>query len=243
MSNIYVFGSTAEKLSDKVTEFKPTPVEQPKKKGNYKANYNEGEKQEVYPFRTEEDLQKMHEYFISKKMWRNDLMFILGINIGLRAGDLLELTWGQVFPENRTEVANGVTVKEEKTDKWRTFYFNDSCKKAIIEYYAIFTAKGKIPTDDDYIFASRKGNSHIEVRPAGLILKKASQAVGITYNVGTHSMRKTFGYWQLKAHKDDAVFLCELQEMFNHSSPKITLRYCGLEAEKMEQYYNDVCLL
>lgn len=278
MSNIYVFGSTAEKLSDKVTEFKSTPVEQPKKKGNYKANYNEGEKQEVYPFRTEEDLQKMHEYFVSKKMWRNDLMFILGINIGLRAGDLLELTWGQVFPESRTEVANGITVKEEKTDKWRTFYLNESCKKAIVEYFDFLISDYNAKIEkyakamksykarnnmyeynrvkkqfdkcnyelenimDEYVFKSNKGG-HVEVRPAGLILKKASQAVGITYNVGTHSMRKTFGYWQLKAHKDDAVFLCELQEMFNHSSPKITLRYCGLEAEKMEQYYNDVCLL
>ena len=56
-------------------------------------------------------------------------------------------------------------------------------------------------------------------------------------------MRKTFGYWQLKAHKDDALFLCHLQEMFNHSSPQITLRYCGLAEEEMEQYYIDVNLL
>jgi len=243
MANLYVYGSAVRKEENNVVEFKPTIVEQPKKKGNYKANYKVDEKQEVYPFRTEEDLQKMHNYFVSNKKWRDDLMFVLGINVGLRAGDLLSLTWGQVFPESRDEVANGITVKEEKTDKWRTFYLNESCKKAIIEYYARFTVGGKIPEDSEYVFASRKGNNHIEVRPAGLILKKASQAVGITYNVGTHSMRKTFGYWQLKAHKDDAIFLCELQEMFNHSSPKITLRYCGLEAEKMEQYYNDVCLL
>ena len=61
--------------------------------------------------------------------------------------------------------------------------------------------------------------------------------------MGTHSFRKTFGYWQLKAHQNDAMFLCHLQEMFNHVTPKVTLRYCGLEDENMEQYYNDVCLL
>ena len=112
-----------------------------------------------------------------------------------------------------------------------------------MEYFGRYTEKGKIPGRDEYIFASRKGNGHIEVRPAGLILKKAAQAVGITYNVGTHSLRKTFGYWQLKAHQNDAIFLCHLQEMFNHATPKVTLRYCGLEDENMEQYYNDVCLL
>ena len=101
----------------------------------------------------------------------------------------------------------------------------------------------KKPAKNEYVFSSRKGDGHIEVRPAGLILKNAAKAVGIKYNVGTHSMRKTFGYWQLKAHKDDALFLCHLQEMFNHSSPQITLRYCGLAEEEMEQYYNDVNLL
>lgn len=239
----YISGTSALKEEKKVILFPVTKEqdnsEQPKKK---KGNYKEGEKQEVYPFRTEEDLRKMHNYFVEKKMWRNDLMFVFGINVGLRAGDLLALTWGQVFPENRTEIANSVEIKEDKTDKWRKFYLNSSCKNAILNYYTIFTANGTIPDDTDYIFASRKGG-HIEVRPAGLILKKAAKAVGIKYNVGTHSMRKTFGYWQLKEHQDDAMFLCELQEMFNHSSPKITLRYCGLEAEKMEQYYNEVNLL
>ena len=74
-------------------------------------------------------------------------------------------------------------------------------------------------------------------------LKRIQQEVGITFNVGTHSLRKTFGYWQLKAHQDDAMFLCHLQEMFNHATPKVTLRYCGLEDENMEQYYNDVNIL
>lgn len=241
----YINGTSALKEdSEKIIPF-PSSREQvvetqpAKKKGNYK----EGEEQRVYPFKTEEDLQKMHNYFVEKKMWRNDLLFIVGVNVGLRAGDLLELTWGQVFPDNYSEVANGIRIKEEKTDKWRTFYLNESCKKAFLEYFERYTEKGKIPGSDEYIFASRKGNGHIEVRPAGLILKKAAQAVGITYNVGTHSLRKTFGYWQLKAHQNDAMFLCHLQEMFNHATPKVTLRYCGLEDENMEQYYNDVCLL
>lgn len=237
----YINGTSALKEENKkIIHFTVKHVEeQPKKKGNYK----EGEEQRVYPFKTEEDLQKMHNYFVEKKMWRNDLLFVVGVNVGLRAGDLLKLTWGQVFPDNYSEVANAIRIKEEKTGKWRTFYLNESCKKAILKYFKQYIRNGEIPGRDEYIFKSRKGNGHLEVRPAGNILKKAAKEVGITFNVGTHSLRKTFGYWQLKAHQDDAMFLCHLQEMFNHATPKVTLRYCGLEDENMEQYYNDVNIL
>ncbi len=234
----YINGTSALK-EDKVIEFPGIEKEQPKRKGNYKR----GKKQEVYPFKTQEELDKMHNYFVEKKMWRNDLLFIVGINVGLRAGDLLALTWGQVFPENYLEVTSMIEIYEEKTEKPRKFFLNDSCKRAFKEYFKKYTAKNGIPGRNEYIFASRKGDGHIQVRPAGLILKNAAKAVGITFNVGTHSLRKTFGYWQLKAHQNDVMFLCHLQDMFNHSSQAITLRYCGLRDEDMEQYYNDLCLL
>lgn len=237
----YINGTSALKEeNEKVVNFPEKYVEtQPKKKGNYK----EGEEQRVYPFKTEKDLQKMHNYFVEKKMWRDDLLFVVGVNVGLRAGDLLKLKWGQVFPDNYSEVANAIRIKEGKTGKWRTFYLNESCKKAILKYFKQYIGRGKMPGMGEYIFKSRKGDGHLEVRPAGKILKDAAKEAGITFNVGTHSLRKTFGYWQLKAHQDDAMFLCHLQEMFNHSTPKITLRYCGLEDENMEQYYNDVNIL
>lgn len=269
----YINGTSAVKIIQfpKKEENIKVVEPQPEKKGNYKV----GEKQEVYPFRKEEDLQKMHNYFVEHKQYRDDLMFVVGVNVGLRAGDLLSLKWGQVFDDNG-EIVNGITIKEEKTGKFRTFYLNNACKNAIIGYYDILMCEYETKIAkyekkrksyrsisnsymeltekienlqsecenirDEYIFKSNKGG-YVDVRPAGLILKKAAKAVGIKYNVGTHSMRKTFGYWQLQAHADDAIFLCELQEMFNHSSPKITLRYCGLESEKMEGYYNDVNLL
>lgn len=202
------------------------------KKGNYKV----GEKQEVYPFKSKEDLNAMHNYFISNNQPRNDMMFIVGINVGLRAGDLLSLRWDMVIGEDG-EVVDGVTVREEKTNKYRTFYFNASCKNVLGSYY-----KEKRPDLHSYIFKSQKGD-FLSVRSACKILKTAAKGCGIKYNVGTHSLRKTFGYHQLKAHQSDALFLCQLQKMFGHSSPEITLRYCGLEGEQLQQYYNDINLL
>lgn len=81
----YINGTSALKEdTEKVITFPGSREQivktQPVKKGNYK----EGEEQRVYPFKTEEDLQKMHNYFVEKKMWRNDLLFVVGVNVGLR---------------------------------------------------------------------------------------------------------------------------------------------------------------
>ena len=235
MNNAYVNGTSALKEDSKVIEFRVIEQKKRPKNSNYVANYKVGEKQEVYPFRSTEDLQKMNAYFEEKGQERNRMMFIVGINVGLRAGDLLTLTWDKIMEDGK--VVDGVTVKEEKTGKFRTFYFNDSCKTVLTAYFEKHN-----PALESYVFASRKGD-YVNVKSAGKILKTAAKAVGIKYNVGTHSMRKTFGYHQLKAHNNDAMFVCQLQEMFGHSSPQITLRYCGLETEKLQQYYNDINLL
>lgn len=224
----YIFGSCAEK----VVPFKTNQPE--KKKGNYKV----GEKQEVYPFKKQEDLKAMYNYFTKNGQFRNRLMFVVGINVGLRAGDLLSLKWDMVLDDDNS-VVDELTVKEEKTEKFRTFYFNSSCKKALSEYFAEYR-----PERNSYIFQSSKCKEEsLNVRSAGKILKTAAKDCGIKYNVGTHSMRKTFGYHQLINHRNDALFLCQLQKMFGHSTPEITLRYCGLENEQLQQYYNDVNLL
>lgn len=249
----YIFGTEAKNLdgvSSKVVSF-PTdrldennvPVESVAKKSNVPHNYKVGEKQEVYPFKKVEDLVAMKNYFQSKGHDRDLLMFVLGINIGLRASDLLTLRWSNLLDSDGTVAdgitvqMEGITVKEDKTNKFRTFYLNESCKKAIQSYLE----NHKVNLSD-FVFASQKGGA-VEVRSANKILKTAAKACGIKFNVGTHSMRKTFGYHQLKAHADDAMFLCQLQQMFNHSSPQITLRYCGLEGEQISTYYRDVNLL
>lgn len=48
--------------------------------------------------------------------------------------------------------------------------------------------------------------------------------------IGTHTMRKTFGYWHYKQFRDVA----ELQKILNHSYPEITLKYIGITDEQIE---------
>ena len=49
-------------------------------------------------------------------------------------------------------------------------------------------------------------------------------------NVGTHTLRKTFGYHFYKQTKDVAM----LQNILNHSVQNITLRYIGITQDMIE---------
>ena len=58
-------------------------------------------------------------------------------------------------------------------------------------------------------------------------LKDAAKACGIKQNIGTHTLRKTFGYFHYQSNHD-IVFL---QRLFGHSSALITMRYIGIADE------------
>ncbi|WP_252456770.1 hypothetical protein [Macrococcoides canis] len=49
--------------------------------------------------------------------------------------------------------------------------------------------------------------------------------------MGTHSMRKTFGYHYYKKTKDIAL----LMDLFNHSSQFVTLRYIGINQDVINE--------
>ena len=70
-------------------------------------------------------------------------------------------------------------------------------------------------------------------------LKKAVEAVGIQYQVSSHSLRKSWGYWIHKTHPFDPDCLLSLQKMFNHSDLQTTMNYIGLTEEKNRQLIND----
>ena len=88
-------------------------------------------------------------------------------------------------------------------------------------------------TFEQPLFPSRKGNGSIKRNQAYKILSEAAHAVGIKDNIGTHSMRKTFGYHAYKTGIDISI----LQKIFNHSCPSITLRYIGITQDDIDDVY------
>lgn len=89
----------------------------------------------------------------------------------------------------------------------------------------------KLQADYDYLFKGRNGeNKPISRVIAYMIINQACKKAQITDNVGTHTLRKTFGYHHYQTFHDVAI----LQYLLNHSSPSITLRYIGITQDNVE---------
>lgn len=173
---------------------------------------------DVQPLRTEKEIADFKWALGRYCSARDVFMFTLGINSGLRASDLLKLTAGYI----RDMLRN--TLIEQKTGKKRTV--------TLINLHEEIEAYTQGMADDDYLFPSRspaEGRGHISETQAYRILVKAAEALG-RKDIGTHTMRKTFGYHHYKLNKDVAI----LQKLFNHSSPSITKRYIGIEQDEIE---------
>ena len=83
----------------------------------------------------------------------------------------------------------------------------------------------------DYIFKSRQGKNRPITRVRAYdILREAAQHCDLT-EIGTHTLRKTFGYLVYQNDKDVAL----LQDIFNHSAPYITLKYIGVNQDAIEE--------
>jgi len=85
-----------------------------------------------------------------------------------------------------------------------------------------------------FLFSSRKGNNRpISRVQAYRIINEACRIAKIKGSIGTHTLRKTFGYWAYKQGIDITL----LMRIFNHSSPAITLRYIGITQEEINEVY------
>lgn len=183
----------------------------------------------VEPIRDREKLEEMKEE-LKKNGTRDYLMFLTGINSGMRVSDIVKLNVNDVRNPNGT-MKEHISVIEKKTKKLKKFPLCNSLLVEIEKYI-------KNMEQDEFLFKSRKGkNKPITTTQAYRIIVNAGERVGIK-NIGTHTMRKTFGYHHYKKFKDIAL----LQEIFNHSSPSITLRYIGVNQDRIDVTYRNFSL-
>lgn len=80
---------------------------------------------------------------------------------------------------------------------------------------------------DEWLFLSQRGDKPITRIQAYIIINNACYKAGILTNIGTHTLRKTFGYHFYQETKDVALLQC----IFNHSAPSITLCYIGINQD------------
>lgn len=170
---------------------------------------------DVQPIRSKEQIQDMKD---SLKRWcseRDYILFLIGINAGLRIGDLLKLKVSDLKGKKR------VVIKEGKTSKKREHTFTNNVYKEIQAYIET--------VDSEWLFPSRKGDKSISTTQAYRQLVKAGDMVDMPEGIGTHTMRKTFGYWYYKRTKN----IYTLQAILNHSDISITKRYIGITQDEI----------
>jgi integrase len=174
---------------------------------------------EVQPIRDKRKIASVRKYLHG----RNRLLFSLGINFGLRISDLLSIKVDMLLNKNGS-IKPYFDIVEEKTDKARRITLSPNAKKEIKE--------ANLEYSEGYLFPSRKGSKAIGRVQAYRILNEAAAKAGLE-EIGTHSLRKTFGYHAYKAGTPIEV----LQSVFRHSSPHVTLAYIGIQADTIAKVY------
>jgi len=161
-----------------------------------------------------------------KENERNHIMFLMGIYSGLRISDILKRKIREV--KNK----DFISLREKKTGNQRIIQINPMLKRALKAYC-------EDKALDEYLIKSREGtNKPISRDMAYKILNGACERYGLL-NIGTHTMRKTFGYHYYKQTGD----VVTLQKIFGHSDPSITLRYIGIQQEDINKAIKNLKLL
>jgi integrase len=186
----------------------------------------------VEPIKNLNQIEAMKNVLKARNI-RDYLLFVMGINTGLRISDLLALKQCDIMDDNGS-VLDFIRIREKKTRKHKVFKLNNSARKAVGEYVAHYDC---IP--ERYLFVSRKGNNRpISRVQAWEVLNNAARAVGIRENIGTHTLRKTFGYHAYRQGTDITL----LMKVLNHSTPAITLSYIGITQDDINKVYANLNL-
>ena len=190
------------------------------KKGGNANHPKKGERISVEPIRKIKDIKAISK--LTSGNPRDHLLFLMGVNNGLRAGDLIKLKVKQV---RYLKIGDTLTIKEGKTGKDNILVINKTVYKALQNY--LDTVQ---PDDYAFLFASRKGDSHLQSQAVSKLVKKWTKAINLRGNYGAHTLRKTWGYIQRTVHGVGFEIICK---RYNHSSPAITMRYLGIQDKEV----------
>lgn len=170
------------------------------------------------PIRSIEKIAEMKEVLGND---RNRMLFTIGINSGLRISDIIGLTVD--------DIKEVITIKEKKTGKIKQFRLNADVFQQVKEYASHCK---------HFLFPSRKGGNPISTTQAWRIISKAAATCDLEH-IGTHSMRKSFGYHAYRM----GVPIAYLMAAFNHSSEAITMRYIGIVQDELnDRVYTQMAL-
>ena len=200
------------------------------------------------PIKSVDDIFAISQYLISKGRYRDNMLFIVGINFGLRASDLRMLRFSNIINENCT-FRDSFPIFEKKTRNTRKRKKNRyiTINTAVVEAVTLYLENTPGVSLSDYMFRSISNNGSnvnepISVYSIERILKGIAKDLDLNVKMSTHTLRKTFCYHQMLLSHNDSRKLLLLQKMLNHSSPVQTLEYIGITSEEIEDAYRQLNL-
>ena len=177
----------------------------------------------VEPIRSK-NLIKSIEERLKATNFRDYVLFCFGINSGLRISDILKLDVKDVRNKKI------LRLKELKTGKYKILPFNTKIRHIL----QIYTKNRNL---NEPLFVT-KFNNRMDRITAYRLLNRVCNLMNLDIKIGTHTLRKTFGYHFYKQYKDIVI----LQKIFNHTNPSVTLRYIGIEQDEVYKSYENFIL-
>ena len=200
------------------------------------------------PIKSIDDIQRISDFFISQERWRDNMLFIVGINFGLRVSDLLTLRFSDLIDDSYS-FKRTFPILEQKTKATRSVKKNRyiTINLAVMDAVELFLAKTPFIKLSDYMFRSAKNvkagvNEPMHRNTVEKILKEVGEELHIDAHMSTHVLRKTFGYHQMMESGNSQRKLLLLQKIFGHSSAAITLEYIGITNEEIVEAYEGLNL-
>lgn len=200
------------------------------------------------PIKSMDDIMRISNYLISNKRYRDNMLFIVGINFGLRVSDLRLLRFSDLINENMT-FKDRFPVFEQKTRNTRKKKKNRyiTINTAVIDAVILYLEHTPGVSLSDYMFRSVSNNGSNQNKPihrnaVDRMLKGLAEDLDLTVKMSTHTLRKTFAYHQMVMSNNDPRKLLLLSKMMNHSSISITLDYIGITNEEIDEAYRNLNL-
>lgn len=210
-------------------------VSQPQAEKNLSRYTSQGKlkAQEAEPITSLEHIKQIQDYYLNQPYplsYRNYTLFTIGISLGLRISDIGRVKLRD-FVNSDGSYKKRLVITEKKTGK--TNY--PEISKVVRDTLDLYRKNVDLRLDD-YLFFSRKGG-RLDRSSLFRILKSAQKELKLPYNIGTHTLRKTFAYWTIQNNRDNPIALMALQKMLNHSDQRVTFRYAGILQEEVDSLY------
>lgn len=167
--------------------------------------------------------------------FRNLVMFVLGVNLPLKTNEFLSIKYGELFDKKDKPKAYELKLGRYRQDEVISIPLILNVEELLSAYRKKYKLFYKTHAEEP-IFLSREHQVLVQ-KSWARIISTAAEAVNIKKNVGSESIRKTFGLNIYKNSKNKMKALLFLGELWGEVREAKVIQYLGLENNKIDFDY------